>query len=563
MNTAQWLVLAFCAFFSPMASAQGFGGRAEMGPWNQGSFLIQDSSGLAVGFDYTDNVKLLNIFINSDDKMHQVSGGFLSRKDGIRESFALRGKYALELPFFYGQHWRLSSESSLAGGFLDAKYLSQRGEPRFEFNEMMFGFGQYLVNRVKSRDVIATLKFGGEISGATLADDYGKETMWDSYGVGLRGDVTARLADPVKIRVEADAMRKRYNPERYFFVEKWTNELGVRSALVLSPHRKWDVIPSFNYKRVDIERDRRLDLERPEFGATVVRKDALKDGWNVFVKGLYAPWRHKKGRESVLSFGVHSSMMSVELYRKNVRDEYSTFALEESLTGFRLAWKLGSSERRLKDADDYGNSLKYKHEFYRESGRQDNAALTRVQQAERLRTLRKQNEWTFNLSWVPETFWDTDAVYRKRSGDCDQQQCLNNTMHTLNGYRSYLGAWWDFNRGFVGHAVGLIQDPTNGEWFWQEYGMLAKVRNVSANTAPQQVFAEALKQNHSFSALPLDPRNTQNVYYSLINCNDPQSYQWLTWFNPIGNVPSQRVRPNIEYGHELFTKRNFLFDYSR
>jgi hypothetical protein len=255
--------------------------------------------------------------------------------------------------------------------------------------------------------------------------------------------------------------------------------------------------------------------------------------------------------------------MSAELYRKDVRDEYSTFVLKESLTGFRFAWKFGSSERKLKDADDYGNSLKYRHEFYRESGRQDNTSLTRVQQAERLRTLRMQNEWTYNLSWVPETFWNTEAVYRKRSGDCDQQQCLNNTMHTLNGYRSYLGGWWDFRRGFVGHAVGLIQDPTNGEWFWQEYGLLAKVRNVSANTAPQQVFAEALKQNHSFSALPLDPRNTQNVYYSLINCNDPQSYQWLTGFNALGSVPSRRSRPNIEYGHELFTKRNFLFDYRR
>lgn len=562
MKVKNWFVTAFCTLFAPVLSAHEFGGKAEMISWNQGSFLIQDSSdGLKIGLDYTDNVKAINLFIDPNGNIHHFSIGFFSRKDGIRESFAGRGKYKLALPVVYGQYWRFSSESSFASGFLDAKYLTQKGDPRFEFREVMFGFSQYFINHLKSRDVVVTLKVGGELTGSTLSDDYGSLTEWDNYGFGFRSDISARLADSVKFQIEADALRKRYNPERYFFVEKWTNEFEVRSALVLSPHRKWDVIPSFNYKLVDIERDRRLDLKRPEFGATVVRKNVLKNGWNVFAKGLYAPWQHKRGQESILSFGVYSSTMSLELYRKDVRDEYSMFVLKDTLIGFQLAWKFNAFDNGLKDVDDYGTGLKNKYEFYRESSRQDNTALTRVQQAERLRTLRKQNEWTYNLSWTEEMFWDTDAVYQKRSGDCDQQQCLNNTMHTQNGYRAYLPAWWDFNRSFVGHATGVIQDPTTGEWFWQEYGMLAKVRNVNASSTVKQVVSEALKQNHRFSALPLNIKNTQGVDYTIIDCNSPQTYQWLTGFIPLGNVPYQWVRPNIEYGYELFTKRNFLFDY--
>ncbi len=565
MKTRRWIFFALMQAFSLNVSAQELGGRMDLSPQNQqGSLLIRDPmSDFMIGLDYNQNVKVLNFFLSSDDKIHNFSGGFFSRKDGIREGTALRGKYALELPIVYGQHFRFFSESSFAGGILDAKYVTQRGNSRFEFKKFMFGSSQYFVTRLKSSDAIATLKAGGEVDGSTLSDDYGALTQWNSYGFALRGDATVRLMSALKLRLEADALRKRYNPESYFFVEKWTNELEVRSALVVSPHHQWDVIPSFNYARIDIERDRRPDLERPEFGTTVVRKDAVKEGWAIFAKGLYAPWRHKKGRENVISFGVHSSTISIEAYRKYVRDEYSTFALKELLHGIRISWKFGRSERVLKNADDYGHSVKYRNEFYRESGRKDDLSLNLAQQAERLGTLRKQNEWSFNWSYAPETYWDPLRAYAERKADCDGQQCPNNIMHTLNGYRSYVGAWFDFNTSFTGHAVGLIQDPTNGEWYWQEYGMLAKVRNVNAGTAPTQVFAEALKQNHRFSALPLIPGNTQNAYYELINCNDPQTYQFLTAFIAIGSVPNERLRPNIEYGHELFTKRNFLFDYGR
>ena len=39
------------------------------------------------------------------------------------------------------------------------------------------------------------------------------------------------------------------------------------------------------------------------------------------------------------------------------------------------------------------------------------------------------------------------------------------------------------------------------------------------------------------------------------------AYIGFTGLLPLGTVPYTNQRPNLEYGYELFTKRNFLFDY--
>ena len=85
----------------------------------------------------------------------------------------------------------------------------------------------------------------------------------------------------------------------------------------------------------------------------------------------------------------------------------------------------GPDTYKIKSIDDYGVVLKDKYQFYTDSGNRDNKSLSRVQQSERLNTIRKVVEWSgnnlFTLMPAVGGFRDADEVYKLRGGDCDEQ----------------------------------------------------------------------------------------------------------------------------------------------
>ena len=293
----------------------------------------------------------------------------------------------------------------------------------------------------------------------------------------------------------------------------------------------------------------------------MVFKDVFRQGVNVYAKGSYAPWRHKSGQETLMALGVSFPKLGMEFFQRSIRDNYSSFSLSEKIIGGQFSWKFGApAGQKLSEMEDYGYAAKRRYQFYRDSGVEDNTGLSRVQQAERLGTLRKRVEWSgSNLTWKsePSQGYQQELVYRLRKGDCDAQSCLNNTMDTLNGYRSQTMGWWDFSKSWIGHAVGLTQDPTNGQWFLDEYGQVFRV-DVDPKADLQTVMREALKQTHRFTVVPIS--SVKDTWIVPIECSQPGTSNWDSWFN-LGEFPRSQGRPKIEYGYELFLGRNFLFDY--
>lgn len=547
--------------------SQDIGWKAEGDLSSSGSLDVNIATNVSTSLTLTPDAKSFNLVLGSTDSLQRVAFGFMKKNDGHREAFGVRGKYSLVPSVPIGGGKTIFSETGLAIGSLDAAYLRQGGvERQFEFTELLYGYEQYAGLRwnVGRRNSFG-IKGGGSWSGARLSDDYGSDNKWDNYGLVLSGFGHVSLSDRMRLKTEFDGKRARYNPDRYFFVEKWTTEYEFRSELAADVSRGLEVAPLFNYKKVDIERNRRADLIRAEYGGKVTMRGLIPMVSTAYVKGVYAPWRHKKGSESLLSVGMQEGNLSAEVYQRSIHDVYSSFVLDERVTGFQLAWKFGDIDSgKLKGMDDYGYDRKQKFQFYRESGIQDATQLNRVQQAERLGTLRERNEWSGkNITWkmAPDNGWGfryQDETYAGRAGDCDEQSCMNSSMDALNGYRSFTGAWWDFSKSYMGHAVELAQDPGTGEWFWDEYGQIYKVRNVGAGSSRDQVMREALKQNQRFSALPVNI-NSNSIYYSLIDCSQPNTYDMnsFAWYGPMA---ATKERPNVEYGYELFTGRDFLFN---
>lgn len=533
-----------------------------------GSFALKDSSGsFNVGVDFTENLKSVKMLLGQEEAMNRFAFGLLMQDIGKRSGTALRGKYTLELPIVQRKAGRLSSESSFAGGVLFGRYLRQgQEETQFEFNEVLYGGSQYLSAKWRIHGASVNVKAGGEWAGVNLYDDYGSWSQWDNYGFGLRNSVSVPLGRGVILSADGEALRKKYNPKLYFFVEKWVIEYGLRSELLIPLHRRMDLIPTFGYQKSDVERNRRIDLERPEYGTRIVFKDVFgSTGTNVFARGIYAPWIHRKGRETLASVGVTSQKFGVEVYRRDIREEYSTFRLEERIVGAKLSWRFGSKE--LKGIKDYGNVAKNKYKFYpeTESAIKHHSGLSMSQQTEQLHSYRRRNEYSHQyLTWcqAPNGGWGfrfPNEVYSGGCGDCDEQAELNRFMDNRNGYHTIDGGWWDFNKSFIGHAVSLVKDRETGDWYWDEYGMTYKLDGISPNDNDQEVMRKAIQQNHRFSALPLEP-GSNSVYYSLIDAQSG-TYTWVTGFLPLGTVQYERKRPNLEYGSELWTGRNFLFDY--
>ena len=91
-----------------------------------------------------------------------------------------------------------------------------------------------------------------------------------------------------------------------------------------------------------------------------------------------------------------------------------------------------------------------------------------------------------------------------------------------------------------------------------EYGIPFKV-NVAQDAGLETVTSEAVIQNYRNLALEIpDP---SNVYYKVIDCSNPACYRNVINFTRIEMLPKMNSRPQIEYGFELFSKRNLLFEY--
>lgn len=539
--------------------------KTDISPWNYGSVSVFDES-VEINIDVTESVRAIAVSANN------FFGGVALRNDGRRDGALLRAGYRLALPLAENNLLAVGNENILALGLLSANYLEQGGSnSRFVHAQYLFGFGEYLKIRANVPFLRAMVKAGAEGTAAVLKDDYGSaKPETDNYGFGVSGFAQSKFSRWADFRLEMESRRKKYNPERYFFTEHWTTDFSAKSALVVSLPGL-DLIPFLNYRKVDIERDSRPDLERWEAGGEFVMKDIAGRGLDVSIKGAYAPWRHRKGRESLVSASLNSREWGAELYQKDIREEFSSFARKESFTGLRVSWKFGLAGgdlqegqeglegiEGLEEMDDYAGIFQRKYEFYRENGREDDSGLSLKQQAERLRTIRQRNEWSgANLRYQLAKGWsfrEADEVYVKRSGDCDEQACLTSYMDKLNSHHSPLLAWWVYGGAF-GHAVQLVQDRTNGQWFLDEYGILYKIKGVEPNASLEQIGLEALKQTHGFTALPIS--NGSGLFYSTIDC-EPGSYEYLTWTSLI-NFQAEKQRPNIERGYELFIGQDMLF----
>ena len=211
--------------------------------------------------------------------------------------------------------------------------------------------------------------------------------------------------------------------------------------------------------------------------------------------------------------------------------------------------------------DSYAYAKDRKYGFYRDSGTKDDSRLTLKEQAERLGTLRKRNEWSGqNLSWksAPDDGWgfrNANEAYKERGGDCNEQSCLNSFMDTLNGYKSFELDYYDY-KSWEGHGVQLVQAPTNGQWFLDEYGVIYKIK-VDPKAPLEKVALEGLKQNSNFLTLQIS-RNGKDMYYEVYDCSNPLKYDSISKFISLSGVAPNYGRPQIEYGSELFTGRNFL-----
>ncbi len=548
------------------ALAQDISWRAEGGIPKNGSFEAAGAEGsqnLRIGIDYSPSVKAVNLTIKSRSS-GKFTFGFLDKKELIKRGAGIKARYEFDLLLASGSYWDISNESKIAFGYIDTEYVFKNNtgcSPGGSIYHLLAGLGNYLKSEWRTSGSKMVLRFGGDTTGSNMRDHWGDLTAWDNHRIGADGSVEIPIGG-MKLRGEASARRVKYNPERYFFVRKWTEDYRARTDLMI-PMNLIQLTPSFEYQKLDIERDRRIDLMRPEYGLAIVRKGILGSGKDAFLKGVYAPWLHKKGHETLMVAGVNSSDLSGEIYRREIVDTYSSFRLKESIYGLRISWKFGEVEKEIrKGVSRYGEVVEDKYSFYRRGDSvKDEKSLTLAQQAERIGNARRRIEWSgSNLEWrqAPSSgFRFPNEAYAGRSGDCDEQSCMNNVIDRMNGYQSQTVAYWDQSVSwFVGHAVGIFQDPTNGQWFLDEYGMAYKITGLGPNATKEEAMRAGLAQNSQFLALKI--KNPNWSIFTPWDCYDPNiSFSPYYSLSGISTVAS---RPAIERGIELFTKRGFLFE---
>ncbi|OGY67925.1 MAG: hypothetical protein A3H63_02735 [Candidatus Harrisonbacteria bacterium RIFCSPLOWO2_02_FULL_45_10c] len=556
------LAVSIVFVFTLASTAGAVDFRSEFGS-GYGTILFSDdlniSSGPVLSLDFGENFVAASVAPISE-QVNNFSLRFVAKNRTNRNGVAIRGKYLLSLPI---GKTGLRSESSLALGALSGYYSVQSQDNRFQNNQVLYGSSQYLKAVFGSDSKSLIVRAGGFGSGSTIFDDYGSLAQWDSFGFGANGLFSGQFGGRAKYRLNGDLIRQQYNPERYFFVKDWTNELSLKSELTI-PVGMADLIPSINYKKIDIERDRLVDLERLEYGGTALFKNLLGANRNLFAKAVYAPMLNRNGADTLGSVGVIGKDLNLELFQKVSRSNFSSFEARERLWGIKFSWKFPNPEKSIPELDHYGYVRNRKSKFYVDSGLKDDSRLTLEQQAERLGTLRKRNEWSDkNLMWkeAPDDGWgfrEARDVYADRGGDCDEQSCQNAYLDFLNGYKSYQLNWYDLDR-WIGHGVQLVQDPGNGQWFLDEYGVLYKVK-VDPNAPIEEVGREALRQNSRFTAMPITKDEKGIYYYEIDDCTQPGTYQYLTDWISFDEVPPQNIRPQVEYGYELLGGRRFLFE---
>lgn len=549
------------------ALAQDISWRVDGGMPQYGSIEVKgsdESSGFRAGIDNSPSLKAVNLTIKKSENS-RLAFGFIDKKELIKRGTAFKARYEIDLSVASGSAWDISDEAKAAAGYLSSKYEfpSGRSMAGGEFTHMLFGMSNYLKGEFRVGDSKTVLKVGGDSTGSQMSDTWGSLTEWDNHGVGAEGLFEVPISG-AKFRAEGGIRRVKYNPNRYFFVLDWTEDYRARTELTV-PLDQWRFIPSIEYRRLDVERDRLVDLERPEYGFAVVRKNLFGSKTDGFLKGIYSPWLHKRGKETLVAIGANSGSASGEIYQREIVDQYSSFNLKERIVGVRLSWKFGEAEKEIrKGIEKYGSVVDDKYAFYREGDSvADNKSLTLGQQAERLKNARRRVEWSgSSLKWIsaPTTgvgFRYPDETYAGRAGDCDEQSCMNNRIDRLNGYESYSAAYWDPGSSvFVGHAVGVFKDPTNNQWFLDEYGVAFKIRGLGPNATKEQAMRTGILQNSRFLALGIS--NPQLAYFTTWDCYDPNSPGMI--FQYFGDAPAEKGRPSIERGVELFTKRGFLFE---
>ena len=514
--------------------------------------------------DVSSLIKAMNVSLKIGDQ-HKILFSFLSKHVGFRGATGARATYVGEFPLVRWNKWSLTNESRIGMGIISSRYIFPDGRaiPGTDFAHYALGAGNYLVNTFQTDHARISVRVGGEETGSQISDDYGTTSgQWDSYRMLAGADAAWRVAPELNLNTTASFARTRYNPERYFFVQDWAREYHGSMSIAWTPLPHWEIVPLLGYDYVDLERDARVDLNRPSFGMTLTRKHIVSAHDRLYVRGIYAPWQQMCGRDTLLAVGFSHENFGGEVYRRETDTSYSTFVEKDVMTGLRVSWRFGDSPAHTSDGLKRYRSPERKYTFYYPSDLvTDDASLSRTQQAERLGNLRRRIDWSGQyLTWKEAPngglgFRYQDTTYAGRAGDCDEQSCLNNSMDRLNGYTAYTFAWWDYAQSYTGHAVELVQDPTNKQWFWVEYGMAYKLK-ANPNMTMEQIMREALAQNERFSALPIkDPGQT---HFELIQCDTQGTYTVVSPYYSLGTMTRSSDRPAFERGIDLFTDRNFV-----
>jgi hypothetical protein len=402
------------------------------------------------------------------------------------------------------------------------------------------------------------MRAGGEVVTADLSDTFGYEKpKWDNYGLRYGVFTKSQFSDKVLFQINADGWRTKYNPDKYFFTEKWGSETKILSETTFLINKNVELVPLLGYRRFDMERDGQVDLEELQYGGRLVYKINNHPDTKLFFNTILALKFRGKGSENLISAGLESKILSAEVYQHQTIDSYSDFEIRDRLSGIKLSWKFGGEPKTLESYQ----SVKKKNSFYLENGNDDIKGLTLKQQAERLGTIREVTEWSNNLKYAYGSGSGellANQVYQGRAGNCEEQSCTNVTMNGLNGYKGYDVGWWDLGKSIIGHGAEIVQDFRNKQWFFVEYGTLYKLVGLSPKASVTEVAEAAVRQNNLYSALPLT--NPINPVFAVFDCNDGQKYTQVTDYISLTNLSSGVRRPNVENGAELYIGRNFLFE---
>ncbi len=537
---------------------EGFNWQIEKGnkSTNFVANVFEKDSMKTIGVDKSELGVVANFASKSTDGEEEFAIAISEQKDGLRKSTAVRARLPLHFNILRIGSFGLKNEGSLAVGILGGMSV-YKGKTNAEFTQRLYGVRNELVSNFSFRKTKFGLRAGAEVVSADFSDDYEKvKNKWDNYSVRYGANARSQLSKKMSLGVSAEGWRKKYNPEKYFFLEKWTSDDHILAATTFLLNNRFELSPTVGYKRFNLERDNQVDLERVEYGARLVYKTNNRANTRLYLNSLNAHRSNNKGSEILVSVGVQSNGISAEVYQHKTVDRYSNFSIEEKMSGASLAWKFGS---KLKNIEDY-RSTKEKHSFYQRDGIEDVKSLTLKQQAERLRTIRKQGEWDQNLGYaiIPGAFRYAQTVYQSRTGDCDEQSCMSATMSKLNGDEAYTVVWLDFGTIAAAHGAKIVKDSSNKQWFFVEYGTTYKI-NIRPEASIVEAAAAAVKQNHLYTSLPMG--DATDPHFTVINCSDGESYNQMTAsYVALGKLSSVATRPNIEYGAELFIGRDFLFE---